>query len=157
MSQKATKGLKIIAQNRKARHNFFITDHLEAGIILMGSELKSLRQGRANIEESYATEQKGELFLVNSFISEYAAAKHFSHEPKRPRKLLLKKREMHKLMGAIKRQGITLVPLSFYFNAQGRVKVDLGIAQGKKQHDKREHDKERDWALQKARIMRARG
>ena len=157
MSKKDIRAIKIIAQNRKARHNFFITDHLEAGIILMGSELKSIRQGKANIEEAYATEQNGELYLLNAFISEYAAAKHFSHEPKRPRKLLLKKREVHKLMGAIKRQGITLVPLSFYFNEQGRVKVDLGLALGKKQHDKREHDKERDWGLQKARIMRARG
>lgn len=157
MSKKDIRAVNIIAQNRKARHNFFITDHLEAGIILMGSELKSIRNGKANIEEAYATEQNGELFLLNAFISEYAQAKHFSHEPKRPRKLLLKKKEINKLMGAIKRQGITLIPLSFYFNEQGRIKVDLGVALGKKQHDKREHDKERDWSLQKARIMRARG
>lgn len=148
---------KIITQNRKARYNFFITENIEAGIILLGSEIKALRQGKANIEEAFVDIQKGELYLVNSFINEYAQARHFSHEPTRPRKLLLNRREINKILGAIQRKGMTVVPLSFYFTSKGRVKVDLGMAEGKKQVDKREHEKQRDWQRQKSRLLRQKG
>ena len=145
---------KIIAQNRKARHNFFIADTLEAGVILMGSEIKSLRFGKSNIEDSYVTHTDGELYLLNMFISEYASAKHFSHDTKRPRKLLLRKREINKLIAAIRREGMTIVPLSVYFNEKGRIKLKLGLVEGKKKADKRAHEKERDWNRQKGRILR---
>lgn len=148
---------KIIVQNRKARYNFFITENIEAGIVLFGSEIKALRQGKASIEEAFVDIQQGELYLVNSFINEYAQARHFTHETTRPRKLLLNHREIHKILGAIQRKGMTVVPLSFYFSPRGRVKVDLGIAEGKNKVDKREHEKQRDWDRQKGRLLREKG
>ncbi len=143
-----------VAQNRKALHNYFIDDRLEAGIVLSGTEVKSLRQGRASIGEAYAAESNGELYLFNVHIPEYAGGNRFNHEPKRPRKLLLHKGEINRLLGATRRQGMTLVPLSLYFNPKGLAKVELGLARGKKMHDKREATKERDWQRDKARLMR---
>ena len=145
---------RVIAQNRKARHDYLIESTLEAGIMLTGTEVKSLRAGRASINESYAAEQGGELYLINSHIPEYPPAGRFNHEPRRPRKLLLHKRQMTQLIGAITREGYTLVPLSIYFNEKGRAKVELGLAKGKKKHDKRAAEKERDWQRQKARLLR---
>lgn len=145
---------KIAVQNRKARHNYLIQSNIEAGIVLQGSEVKSLRKGLGSIAEAYANEENGELFLVNAFIPEYTEASYLNHIPKRPRKLLLRHREIVKLTNMVNRKGMTVVPLSLYFNAQGRVKVDLGIAQGKTKADKREASKEQDWKLQKARLLK---
>jgi SsrA-binding protein len=150
-------GDRYAAQNRRARHDYLIEDTLEAGLVLQGSEVKVLRQGQASIAEAYANETAGELFLVNANIPEYSAAKHFSHQPRRPRKLLLHRKEMAKLLGAIRREGVTIVPLSIYFNERGRAKVELGLAKGKKMADKRQADKDRSWQRDKARIMRSRG
>ncbi|MBV9554329.1 MAG: SsrA-binding protein SmpB [Alphaproteobacteria bacterium] len=150
-------GDRYAAQNRRARHDYLIEDTLEAGLVLHGSEVKVLRQGQASIAEAYANESGGELFLVNANIPEYSAATHFSHQPRRPRKLLLHRKEMNKLLGAIRRDGMTLVPLSIYFNARGRAKVELGLAHGKRKADRRQAEKERDWQRDKARIMRGRG
>ena len=150
-------GDRYAAQNRRARHDYLIEDTLEAGLVLQGSEVKVLRTGQASIAEAYAGESGGELFLVNANIPEYSAAKHFSHQPRRPRKLLLHRKEMNKLLGAIRREGVTIVPLSIYFNERGRAKVELGLAHGKRKADKRQSEKERDWQRDKARIMRARG
>ncbi len=144
----------LIAQNRKARHNYFIEDRLEAGLALTGTEVKSLRKGRASIAEAYAAEQDGELYLVNAQILKYEAANRFNHEPKRPRKLLLHRRELNRLIGQIRREGYTLVPLKLYFNARGIAKLELGLARGKRQVDKRETEKKRDWQREKARLMR---
>jgi SsrA-binding protein len=149
-------GDRYAAQNRRARHDYLIEDTLEAGLVLQGSEVKVLRQGQASIAEAYANETAGELFLVNANIPEYSAAKHFSHQPRRPRKLLLHRKEMARLLGAIRREGVTIVPLSIYFNERGRAKVELGLAHGKKKADKRQAEKDRDWQRDKARIMRAR-
>jgi SsrA-binding protein len=146
-----------IAQNRKAFHNYFIDERLEAGIVLSGTEVKSLRQGRATISEAYAGESNGELYLFNSYIPEYEAGNRFNHEPKRPRKLLVHRREMGRLLGATQRQGMTLVPLSLYFNPRGLAKVELGVARGKKLHDKRASVKERDWQREKQRLLRDKG
>ena len=146
-----------IAQNRKAFHNYFIDERLEAGIVLSGTEVKSLRQGRATISEAYAGESNGELYLFNSYIPEYEAGNRFNHEPKRPRKLLVHRREMGRLLGATQRQGVTLVPLSLYFNQRGLAKVELGVARGKKLHDKRASVKERDWQREKQRLLRDKG
>ncbi len=146
-----------IAQNRKAFHNYFIDERLEAGIVLSGTEVKSLRQGRATISEAYAGESNGELYLFNSYIPEYEAGNRFNHEPKRPRKLLVHRREMGRLLGATQRQGMTLVPLSLYFNLRGLAKVELGVARGKKLHDKRASVKERDWQREKQRLLRDKG
>jgi SsrA-binding protein len=150
-------GDRYAAQNRRARHDYLIEEKLEAGLVLQGSEVKVLRQGQASINEAYAGETAGELFLVNANIPEYSSAKSFSHLPRRPRKLLLHRKEMAKLLGAIRREGVTIVPLSIYFNERGRAKVELGLARGKKKADKREAEKTRDWQRDKARIMRARG
>src|SRR5580692_11321768 len=147
-------GDRYAAQNRRARHDYLIEDTLEAGLVLQGSEVKVLRTGEASIAEAYADAQAGELFLVNANIPEYNAAKHFGHQPRRPRKLLLHRKEMNKLLGAIRREGVTIVPLSIYFNERGRAKVELGLAHGKKKADKREAEKNRDWQRDKARIMR---
>lgn len=146
---------KIVAQNRKARHNYFIGEVMEAGIILTGTEVKSLRAGTASIGESYASDEGGEMFLINAHIDEYnkAHAK-LQHSPRRPRKLLLHKKQAAKLLGAVQRKGVTIVPLEIYFNRRGMAKVLLGIAEGKKQHDKREAIKDRDWQRDKARILR---
>jgi SsrA-binding protein len=145
------------AQNRKARHDFFIEENFEAGIMLSGSEVKSLRAGRATITEAYASSENDELFLVNAFIPEYVSAHSKNHVPKRPRKLLMHRREIDKLQNAVNRKGMTLVALSIYFNNNGLAKVDLGLARGKQQHDKRHDVKEREWKRNKARIMRGKG
>src|SRR6202023_229723 len=145
------------ALNRRARYDYLIEDTLEAGLVLHGTEVKVLRQGGASIAEAYADEKGGELFLVNANIPEYKASAHFNHQPRRPRKLLLHRKEMDRLLGAIRREGVTLVPLSIYFNERGRAKVELGLAHGKKMADKRQASKDRDWQRDKSRIMRARG
>ncbi|MBI4969416.1 MAG: SsrA-binding protein SmpB [Rhodospirillales bacterium] len=145
------------AQNRKARFEYSIEDSLEAGIMLAGTEVKALRLGKGNIAEAYAGPMGGELYLFNAYIPEYQSRSPFGHEPRRPRKLLVRKREMTKLLGAVTREGMTLVPLSIYFNARGIAKVNLGLAKGKKRHDKRESEKERDWQREKGRLMRNRG
>ena len=157
MAQKRESG-KLVAENRKARFNYTIEDKLEAGLVLTGSEVKSLRAGKANIADAYASDEgHDELYLINAHIAEYAQSGHANHEPMRPRKLLLHKRELHRLMGAIQRQGMTVVPLRLYFNARGLAKVELGLAKGKKIHDKRETEKKRDWDRQKGRLMREKG
>ncbi len=148
---------KLVAENRKARFNYDIEERLEAGIQLTGSEVKSLRTGKANIAESYASDEGGEIYLINAHIAEYAQARRDGHAPTRPRKLLLHKREIDKLLGAIQRQGMTLVPLRLYFNARGIAKVELGLARGKKIHDKRDTEKKRDWERQKGRLLREKG
>ncbi len=155
MARKKDDTRKVVADNRKARHAYAIESTLEAGIVLTGSEVKSLRQGKATIGESYAQAKDGEIVLVNAYIPEYLMANRFNHEPRRPRKLLVHKREVRKLASAVQREGMTLVPLRMYFNPKGIAKVELGIARGKKLHDKRESEKMRDWQRQKARLMRA--
>jgi SsrA-binding protein len=157
MAKKKDDGFKIIADNRKARYAYAIGETLEAGVMLVGSEVKSLRGGKTTISESYAHARDGELWLVNSYIPEYTQASRFNHEPKRARKLLVHKREAQRLAAAIQRDGMTLVPLKLYFNAKGIAKLELGIARGKKLHDKRETEKARDWQRDKARLMRAKG
>ena len=157
MAKKKDDGIKIIADNRKARYAYAIDDTLEAGIVLTGSEVKSLRSGKTTIGESYAHAKDGEIFLVNAYIPEYTKASRFNHEPKRTRKLLLHKREMAKLAAATQREGMTLIPLKLYFNTKGIAKIELGIAKGKKLHDKRDTEKQRDWARDKARLLRNRG
>jgi SsrA-binding protein len=147
---------RFAAQNRRARFDYFIEDKLEAGLMLMGSEVKVLREGKASINEAYATEEGGELWLINAHIPEYKAARNFTHEPRRKRKLLVRRRELDKLMGAIKREGVTLVPMSIYFNERGIAKCEIGLAKGKKKGDKRDTEKARDWQRDKARIMRER-
>lgn len=155
--KKETDNNKLIADNRRARYDYAIEDTLECGMVLMGSEVKSLRGGGANITESYADVEDGELVLVNSYITLYTQARNFGHEERRRRKLLVSKREIAKLWQAIGRQGMTLVPLKMYFNDKGRVKLLLGIAKGKKKADKRETEKKRDWQKQKSRLMRDHG
>ena len=145
---------RFVALNRRARHDYLITDTLEAGIMLAGSEVKTLRLGQASIAESYAGERAGELFLFNAYIPIYKPANRFNHEERRARKLLVHWRERDKLLGSIKREGVTLVPLGIYFNARGIAKVELGVAKGKKKADKRAAEKARDWQRQKGRIMR---
>lgn len=146
---------KYAAQNRRARFDFFIDDTLEAGIMLTGTEVKSLRGGRASVNESYAGLKGGELFLFNAYIPEYLqAGRWLQHEPKRPRKLLIRRRELDKLAAGIKQKGVTLIPMSIYFNDRGMAKVEIGVATGKKKHDKRETEKERSWQRDKARLMR---
>ena len=147
---------RFVAQNRKARHDYFIEDTLEAGIVLDGSEVKSLRAGRASMADSWAGERHGELWLFNLYIAKYEAANRFNHEERRPRKLLVHRRQRDKLLGAVQRQGVTLVPLSVYFNDRGIAKVSVGTAKGKRQYDKRQTDKQRDWDRQKARLLRER-
>lgn len=157
MAPKKEPKQKIAAENRKARHNYFIEDDLEAGIMLEGSEVKSLREGKAQIAESYATVEDGELWLINGYIPSYEQAKTFGHDERRRRKLLVHKRELARLWQAIGREGATLVPLKLYFNEKGVAKLQLGIATGKKMADKRETEKKRDWDRQKARLLRERG
>lgn len=154
---KETPSGKTVAQNRKARHDFAIEDKIEAGLVLTGSEVKSLRAGRVNIGDAYAADRDGELWLFNAHISPFAAASRFNHEPLRPRKLLLHRRELEKLLGAVRREGMSLVPLALFFNRRGIAKLSLGIAKGKKNIDKRHAIKERDWQRQKSRLMRDRG
>ena len=147
-------GFELVADNRKARHDFFIEESLECGLALTGTEVKSLRQGKATIAESYADARGGEIWLVNANIAEYLQGGRFNHAPKRARKLLLHRRQINKLTGAVEREGMTLVPLKLYFNEKGRAKIELALARGKKLHDKRETEKKRDWAREKARLMR---
>ncbi len=157
MAKKAEPERKVVADNRKARYAYAIEDTIEAGMILMGSEVKSLRTGKATIAESYAFAKDGEIWLVNSYIPEYLMANRFNHEPKRMRKLLVRGTEARKLSIAIQREGMTLIPLRVYFTPKGIAKIELGIAKGKKLHDKRETEKQRDWQRDKARLMRAKG
>ena len=157
MAKKKDDGQKIVADNRKARHLYFIESTLEAGLSLAGSEVKSLRTGKANIGESYAMAKDGELFLVNAYIPEYLMANRFNHEPRRPRKLLVHRSEARRLAAAVQREGMTLVPLKLYFTPKGIAKIELGVAKGKKLHDKRQSEKARDWARDKARLLRAKG
>jgi SsrA-binding protein len=148
---------KTVAENRRARFDYFIEDTFEAGIALSGTEVKSLRFGEGSIAESYAEVRGQEAWLVNANIPEFSHGNRFNHEPKRPRKLLLHRREIEKMIGAVERKGMTLIPLSIYFNARGRAKVELALAKGKQTHDKRASIKERDWKRDKARLMRDRG
>jgi SsrA-binding protein len=157
MAKKADPEKKVVADNRKARFSYAIDGTIEAGIMLMGSEVKALRTGKATIAESYAQAKDGEIWLVNAYIPEYTMANRFNHEPKRMRKLLVRKTEARKLSAAVQREGMTLVPLRVYFTPKGIAKIELGIAKGKKLHDKRETEKKRDWARDKARLMRAKG
>ena len=157
MAKAAAPAGRVVAENRKARYNYTIEDTLEAGLVLTGSEVKSLRAGRANIAESYAKADDGEIFLINAHISEYKQAGPFGHEPRRPRKLLLHKRQIGRLLASVQREGATLVPLRLYFNDRGIAKLLLGLAVGKRKHDKRESEKQRDWQRQKARLMREKG
>jgi SsrA-binding protein len=154
---KAPLAEKLAAQNRKARHDYFIESTLEAGIMLTGTEVKSLREGGAQIADAHAGEMGGELWLFNAHIPEFHGGNRLNHEPRRPRKLLVHKRELNRLIGAVQRDGMTLIPLRLYFNGQGRAKLELALAKGKKKFDKRETIKARDWQREKARVMRARG
>jgi SsrA-binding protein len=148
---------KLIAENRRARFEYFVEDTLEAGLSLTGTEVKSLRNGRANIAESYAAPEGREIMLINANIPEYGPANRFNHEPKRPRKLLLHRKQIDRLLGAVQREGRTLVPLKLYFNDKGRVKLELALATGKKAHDKRAAVAERDWKREQGRLMRDKG
>ena len=148
---------KVVAENRRARFDYFVDDRIEAGIELTGTEVKSLRVGEGSIAESYANVEGEEVWLINSSIPEYSHGNRMNHSPRRPRKLLLKSREIAKLQGAVTRQGLTLVPLSIYFNSSGRAKVELAVARGKKMHDKRETQKERDWKREQGRLLRKHG
>src|SRR4030088_614835 len=157
MAAKPERKLKVVADNRRARFNYEIGEVFEAGIALTGTEVKALRQGRATIAESYADARRGEIWLVNANIPEYLQGGRFNHAPKRVRKLLLHRGQINKLMGAVEREGMTLVPLKLYFNERGRVKLQLALAKGKQLHDKRDTEKKRDWSREKGRILRARG
>jgi SsrA-binding protein len=157
MAEKKERPRKIVADNRKARFNYEIGEVVEAGIALTGTEVKSLRNGRATIAESYADAKNGEIWLVNANIPEYVQASRFNHAPKRPRKLLLHRRQIEKLAGGVERDGMTIVPLKMYFNDKGRAKVEVALARGKKLHDKRETDKKRSWEREKGRLMRLKG
>ena len=153
MAKKPDLDRTVVAQNRKARHNYFIEETMEAGLALTGTEVKSLRGGRSSIAESYVTEDGGEAWLVNADIPEYASGNRFNHERKRPRKLLLHRRQINVLIGAIQRQGRTVVPLQVYFNEKGRAKIEIALATGKQSHDKRQAIKDRDWKRQRARLL----
>ena len=157
MAKKPDLDRTVVAQNRKARHNYFIEETFEAGLALTGTEVKSLRGGRSTIAESYVTEEGGEAWLVNANIPEYASGNRFNHEPRRPRKLLLHRKQINRLMGAVERDGMTLVPLKLYFNDRGRAKVELALARGKKLYDKRDTEKKRSWDRDRARLMRQKG
>ena len=152
----AKESLKVVATNRSARHDFFIEDTLDAGMVLTGTEVKSLRLGRVSINEAFAVEKDGEIWLLNAYFPEYESANRFNHEPRRPRKLLLKHREIKKLHGQTERQGMTLIPLSIYFNDRGIAKMQLGLAHGKKKVDKRATEKERDWKRDQHKLMKTR-
>ena len=154
---KETAQRKLVAENRKARFNYEIAETFEAGLALQGTEVKSLRQGKANIGDAYAGPSGDELFLFNVHIPEYLEANRFNHETRRPRKLLLHRREINRLIGATQREGMTIVPLKLYFNPKGIAKVELGLARGKKLHDKRETEKKRDWERERGRLLREKG
>jgi SsrA-binding protein len=157
MAAKPDRKLRVIADNRKARFNYEIGEVFEAGISLTGSEVKSLRAGKAAIAEAYADSRGGDIWLVNANIPEYLQAGRFNHAPKRPRRLLLHKRQIYKLAGAVEREGMTLVPLKLYFNEKGRAKIELALARGKKLYDKRETEKKRSWDRERGRLLRAKG
>ena len=158
MARKTTQdGRRIIAENRKARYNYEILDTFEAGIMLTGTEVKSLREREANIAESYASHEDGGLWLINSYVPEYGQGNRNNHEPRRKRKLLLHRREIDKLSDAVAREGMTMVPLRLYFDPRGFAKLELALGRGKKVHDKRETEKKRDWQRDKARLMREKG
>ena len=157
MAEKKERPIKVVAENRKARFNYLIEDTFEAGIVLTGSEVKSLRTGKATIAESYADAKGGEIWLVNANIPEYVQAHRENHAPKRLRKLLLHDRQIHKLASAVEREGMTIVPLKLYFNEKGRAKIEIALAKGKKLHDKREADKKKTWNREKSRLLRDRG
>jgi SsrA-binding protein len=157
MAEKKPRPFKIIAENRKARFNYEIGELVEAGIALTGTEVKSLRQGKATIAESYADAKNGEIWLVNANIPEYLQASRFNHAPKRPRKLLLHRREIDKLAVGVEREGMTIVPLKMFFNEKGRAKLEIALGRGKKLHDKRETEKKRSWDREKGRLMRLKG
>ena len=157
MAAKPEPKAKVVADNRKARFNYAIDESFEAGIALTGSEVKALRSGKASIAEAYAASRDGELWLINSNISEYKQAGQFNHSQKRPRKLLLHRRQINKLMGAIEREGMTVVPQKIYFNEKVRAKVEIALAKGKKLYDKRATEKKRDWARERGRLMRDKG
>lgn len=157
MSKAPATRYKVVADNRQARYNFEIGQVFEAGIMLQGTEVKSLRGGKATLGDSYASVEGDELFLVNAYIPEYIQGNQFNHETKRPRKLLLHRREIDKLSNAVRREGMTVVPLKMFFNDKGRAKVEIALAKGKKLHDKRETEKKRDWEREKGRLLRDRG
>jgi SsrA-binding protein len=157
MAAKTDRKLRVVADNRKARFNYEIGEVFEAGVALTGSEVKSLRLGKATIAESYADARAGEIWLVNANIPEYLQAGRFNHLPKRPRRLLLHRNQINKLMGAVEREGMTLVPLKLYFNEKGRAKIEIALARGKKLHDKRETEKKRSWERERGRLLRAKG
>lgn len=157
MAEKNERPIKVVAENRKARFNYAIEDTVEAGLALSGTEVKSMRGGKATIAESYADARGSEIWLINANIPEYLQGNRFNHEPKRPRKLLLHRKQINKLIGAVDREGMTLIPLKLYFNERGRAKLQLAVAKGKKLHDKRETVKKRDWGREKGRLLRARG
>ena len=157
MAKKKDPSRRQIAANRKARFHYEIGESFEAGIALTGTEVKSLRVGKATIAESYADSRGGEIWLVNANIPEYLQGGRFNHAPKRMRKLLLHRRQINKLMGAVEREGMTLVPLKLYFNEKGRAKLELALARGKKLHDKRESEKRRSWERERGRLLRAKG
>jgi SsrA-binding protein len=157
MAEKKPRTFKVIADNRKARFNYEIGEVVEAGIALTGTEVKSLRQGKANIAESYADARGGEIWLVNANIPEYLQASRFNHAPKRPRKLLLHRRQIDKLAAAVDREGMTIVPLKLFFNDKGRAKIEIALGRGKKLHDKRETEKKRSWERERGRLMRLKG
>ena len=148
---------KLIAENRRARYDYFLDDTVEAGLVLTGTEVKSLRQGRANIAESYAAVDGREIVLVNADIPPYGQANRFNHEPRRPRKLLLSRRQIDRMIGAVQREGRTIIPVKLYFNEKGLAKLEVALAKGKKVHDKRETEAARDWQRDKARLMREKG
>ena len=157
MTKPDENGRTLIAENRRARFDYFLEQTYEAGLTLTGTEVKALREGRANIAESYASAEGRELVLINAYIPEYGPANRFNHEPRRPRKLLLHRREIDKMLAAVQRDGRTLVPTRLYFNDKGRVKLELALAKGKKAHDKREVSAERDWKREQGRLLRDRG
>jgi SsrA-binding protein len=157
MAPNADRKSRIVADNRKARFHYFIDETFEAGVALTGTEVKSLRLGKATIGESYADARGGEIWLINSNIPEYLQANRFNHTPKRPRKLLLHRSQINRLVGAVEREGMTLVPLKLYFNEQGRAKVELALARGKKLFDKRDTEKKRSWERERGRLMRQKG
>ena len=157
MAKTKPAGRRVVAENRKARHNYLIEDTYEAGIELKGTEVKSLRTGKANIGDAYAGPSGTDLYLFNAYIPEYLEANRFNHETRRPRRLLMHRREIDRLIGAVQRDGVTLIPLRLYFNERGRAKLELAVARGKKLHDKRASERERDWNREKARLMREKG
>ena len=156
-SDKKNSAYKVVADNRRARHDYLIEEVVEAGLMLTGTEVKSLRSGKASLAEAYASDEGGEIYLLNCNIPEYDAGNRNNHAPKRPRKLLLKKREIAKMIGAVQRKGMTLIPLKLYFNDKGIAKLEVAFAKGKKLHDKRQSDKDRSWSRDKARLMREKG